>query len=119
MWRMFSEELEIEALRPPGLGDNQWGMLLCTLGLMQIFTASDTIRDGTTLRYFLDGKLRAVAQTDPNNPNLPHGPFTVYYKDGKSLWITGEYFQGKPRHETWAIYLPDGARADLINEGLQ
>jgi antitoxin component YwqK of YwqJK toxin-antitoxin module len=115
---MADDEQKIEALRPPDLSDEEWSMLLCQLGLMQIFTASNVKREGTTLRYYLDGKLRAVAETDNARPDVPHGPFSVFYKDGQSLWITGEYHNGRPRHDTWVTFLPDGRVAKPSDKGL-
>lgn len=109
-----SEEdlLELEALRPPGLSDSEWGLFLCHLGLMQIFSASTVERTGTSLQYTLDGKLRAVVESHPNDPNLPHGPFSIFYKDGSTLWMQGRYDHGERVEHEWQVFTPEGRKLE-------
>jgi hypothetical protein len=83
------------------------GLLLCQIGLIQIFTESVIQKDGSTWRYYLEDVLRAVAGVDEARQVL-HGPFQVWYRDGRSVWITGTYRDGRPQDD-WIVYMPDGA----------
>lgn len=85
------------------VGDNV-GLAMCALGLAEIFLNSQTERRRYSIRYFQEGRLRAVADT---YQNVPHGDFLVFYPDGK-LWMRGVYRNGKMIDEAMRIFMPDG-----------
>ena len=58
------------------------------LELMQVFLGSDVSREGTLLRYSQAGTLRAEMSVNPRTGE-PEGPFRVWHRNGKCLWMTG------------------------------
>lgn len=84
------------------------GMMMCMVGLSEIFLNSKTEKRKHSIRYLQEGRLRAVADIQDG---LPHGDVLAFYPDGK-IWIKGCYRKGKMVHEAFTIFMPDGTVAE-------
>lgn len=83
------------------------GIAMCAVGLAEVFLNSKTERRRSSIRYFQEDRLRAVADT---YNGIPHGDFLVFYPDGK-LWMRGVYRNGDLISEAMRIFMPDGTLA--------
>lgn len=106
-----SEDLEavqkcVEEMRREHLPEDP-GVLLWQLALADVFLHSQTERAGDSLKYFQDGKLRAVTGV---NGDVPHGSFEVFYPTGQT-WMVGQYENGKMMPASMRIFMPDGSEA--------
>lgn len=91
----------------PSVNDKKLGLYLCQLALAQVFLQSEIRKEGAVRQYYLEGVLRAEMTVDLQK-NVPDGPFRLWYKDGKHIWVTGSYCNGKMIAD-WMIYRPDGS----------
>ncbi|MBK8201820.1 MAG: hypothetical protein IPK68_05720 [Bdellovibrionales bacterium] len=87
-------------------GDNV-GLAMCAIGLAEVFLNSQTERRRNSIRYFQEGRLRAIVDT---YKGIPHGDFLVFYPDRK-LWMRGVYRNGDMIGEAMRIFMPNGTLA--------
>lgn len=106
MWNPRDPKKELDRINDIISGDNI-GLVMCAVGLAEVFLNSQTERRRNSIRYFQEGRLRAIADT---YKGTPHGDFLVFYPDGK-LWMRGVYRNGGMISEAMRVFMPDGTLA--------
>lgn len=106
MWNPRDPKKDLDRINDIISGDNI-GLAMCAVGLAEVFLNSQTERRRNSIRYFQEGRLRAIADT---YQGTPHGDFLVFYPDGK-IWMRGVYRNGDMIGEAMRIFMPDGTLA--------